>query len=101
GHARGGAGGGGTEALSSPPPFLPPYGTARTTPLPWCGDPARAGGRGQTAPAGGRETPDTMARRWLGIVGDIRPFSVPADFLPLWHGADNAPAIVRRSCQSP
>src|SRR5215813_7040628 len=53
------------------PRRLLPYGTARTTPLPSCGDPARVRRRGQTALAGGPETPDTMARRWLGA--DDRP----------------------------
>src|SRR5215831_3500055 len=52
--------------LLSPRRFLP-YGTARTTPLPSCGDPARVRRRGQRAPAGGPETADTMARWWLGL----------------------------------
>src|SRR5215831_495806 len=52
--------------LLSPRRFLP-YGTAPTTPLPSCGDPARVRRRGQRAPAGGPETADTMARRWLGL----------------------------------
>src|SRR5262249_16554289 len=34
-----------------------PLGTARITPLPSCGDPARVHGRGQTAAAGGPWTP--------------------------------------------
>jgi len=48
-----------------------PLGAAPTTPLPSCGDPARVRRRGQTAPAGGPGTSDTMARRWLGA--DDRP----------------------------
>src|SRR5215467_3895600 len=54
------------KAPSQSPPISSPYSTARTTPLPSCGDPARVRRRGQTAPAGGPDTPDTMARRWLG-----------------------------------
>src|SRR5215475_9465489 len=53
--------------LLSPRRFLP-YGTARTTPLPSCGDPARVRRRGQRAPAGGPETADTMVRRWIEAV---------------------------------
>src|SRR5215470_13935604 len=56
--------------LLSPRRFLP-YGTARTTPLPSCGDPARVRRRGQRAPAGGPGTPDTMARRSIRADDDF------------------------------
>src|SRR5262249_20071364 len=56
-----------------------PYGIARTTPLPSCGDPARVRRRGQTAPAGGPGTPDGVACRWLGA--DDRPGRLPVQDL--------------------
>src|SRR5215813_8406430 len=42
---------------SPSPPRVAPLRTARMTPLPSCGDPARVHGRGQTAAAGGPGTP--------------------------------------------